>query len=71
MLRKDIRISTPAVVIDMAAAVLNSIVAEISMQSNRVIMVDTEFKIGGTEAPGMFFFIPDSESLDEMSRVLV
>ena len=69
-LHKDIRISPPAVIIDMAAAVLNSVVAQVSIDSDTVFMVDTAFKIGGTKAPGMFFFIPDSASLDEMSGVL-
>lgn len=60
------RISPPAVLMDMAAAILNSVVAQVSAQSEKVIMLDTSFTIGQLQASGSLVVIPDQSSLEAL-----
>ena len=60
-------ISPPAVLVDMAAAVLNTIVAQASMVSEEVIAIRTSFSISGNKLAGVFLVLPDSASLRTMA----
>jgi chemotaxis protein CheC len=60
-------ISPPAVLLDMAAAVLNTVVTHASMTSEEVIAIRTSFSISGNELSGYFLVLPDSASLQTMA----
>ena len=62
-----VMISPPAVLVDMAAAVLNTIVAQASMESDEVIAIRTSFAIRGQALAGHFLVLPDAASLRTMA----
>ena len=62
-----VMISPPAVLIDMAAAVLNTIVAQASMESDEVIAIRTSFSVSGQALTGFFLVLPDAASLRVMA----
>ena len=63
----QVRISPPAVVVDMAAAVLNSVVAQASAVSDEIVALDTPFAIEDEETEALFLVIPDPGSLELMA----
>ena len=65
-----VMISQPAVLVDMAAAVLNTIVAQASMESDEVIAIRTSFSIRGKALSGFFLVLPDAASLRTMAEGL-
>lgn len=65
-----VMISQPAVLVDMAAAVLNTIVAQASMESDEVIAIRTSFSIRGEALSGFFLVLPDAASLRTMAEGL-
>lgn len=62
-----VMISPPAVLVDMAGAVLNTIVAQASMESDEVIAIRTSFSMSGEDLAGFFLVIPDQSSLGTMA----
>lgn len=56
--------STPAVVTDMAGAILESVVTELYLNGDEAVVVETGFN---GEIPGYFLLMPDQDS---MSRLL-
>lgn len=62
--------STPAVVSDMAGAILSSIVADLIISYDEVLLMETGFRGSGDRINGMFFFLPHLESLHILIEVL-
>ena len=62
--------STPAVVSDMAGAILSSIVADLIISYDEVLLIETGFRGSRDRINGMFFFLPHLESLHILSEAL-
>jgi len=60
----DFRPSVPALGIDMAGAILNSVLAQFGAVADHVLVLETEFKRGEQEIVGHFFLLPEPGSLD-------
>ncbi|ABI68194.1 chemotaxis protein CheC [Syntrophomonas wolfei] len=60
----DFRPSVPALGIDMAGAILNSVLAQFGAVADHVLVLETEFKRGDQEIVGHFFLLPEPGSLD-------
>lgn len=52
--------TTPAVVTDMAGAILQSVVTELYVHGDEVLVVETDFN---KEVPGHFLLMPDQDSM--------
>ena len=60
----DFRPSVPALGIDMAGAILNTVLAQFGAVADHVLVLETEFKRGDQEIVGHFFLLPEPGSLD-------
>lgn len=56
-----LQISPPAVMIDMAGAILDAILAEIMRETNQIVVVETTFDIRNRQVDGMFFVFPSAD----------
>lgn len=56
--------SVPALAVDMAGAIMNSIVADTVVTADYVVIIDTIFSIEGETVTGNFIFIPTPTSLN-------
>lgn len=56
--------SVPALAVDMAGAIMNSIVADTVVTADYVVIIDTLFSIEGETVTGNFIFIPTPTSLN-------
>lgn len=63
-LKKRIMHSVPQVSKDMLGAVMDSILVDISVDSDYAIVLETAFTFTEEECKGFLFFIPTAESLD-------
>jgi chemotaxis protein CheC len=59
--------TTPVVVTDMAGAILQSVVTELYLNGDEVLMVETGFN---SEIPGHFLLMPDQESMARLIAAL-
>jgi len=59
--------TTPAVVIDMAGAILQSVVSELYLNGDEVLLVETSFN---SDIPGAFLLMPDHESMARLVAAL-
>jgi len=60
----DFRPSVPALGIDMAGAILNTVLAQFGAVADHVLVLETEFKRDEQEIVGHFFLLPEPGSLD-------
>jgi chemotaxis protein CheC len=63
-LKNKIMHSVPQVSKDMLGAVMDSILADLSVDSDYAIVVETAFRFTDDQCKGFLFFIPTSESLE-------
>jgi chemotaxis protein CheC len=59
--------TTPVVVTDMAGAILQSVVTELYLNGDEVLMVETAFN---QEVPGHFLLMPDQDSMARLIAAL-
>lgn len=59
--------TTPAVVVDMAGAILESVVTELYLNGDEVLVVETGF---GSDVPGHFLLMPDQDSMARLVAAL-
>lgn len=68
--------SPPALAFDMVGAILDGIVTELSMASDSILVLETDFTLAIEDFPaaeeiqGYFLFFPDAGSVDKMLRAL-
>ena len=55
--------SPPALGVDMAGALLGTVLAEVSLSTDVALLIETAFEEGGRHAAGDFLFIPTPEAL--------
>ncbi|MDD2510041.1 MAG: chemotaxis protein CheC [Syntrophomonas sp.] len=60
----EFRPSVPALGIDMAGAILNSVLAQFGAVADHVLVLETQFKREEQEIVGHFFLLPEPGSLD-------
>ncbi len=60
----NIKISIPALSIDMAGAVLSVPAIQFSRLSDKILIIETEFIEGNDNVRGFFFLVPDYDSYD-------
>jgi chemotaxis protein CheC len=56
--------SVPQVSNDMLGAVMDSVLVDLSMDSDYALVLETAFTMGSDECKGFLFFVPTAESLD-------
>lgn len=56
--------SVPQVSHDMLGAVMDSVLVDLSMESDYALVLETAFSLGENECKGFLFFVPTAESLD-------
>ena len=61
---KKIMHSVPQVSYDMLGAVMDSILVDLSLESDYAIVLETAFTLTQNECKGFLFFIPTSDSID-------
>lgn len=59
--------TTPAVVVDMAGAILQSVAVELYLNGDEVLVVETGF---GGDVPGHFLLMPDQDSMARLVAAL-
>lgn len=59
--------TTPAVVVDMAGAILEAVVTELYLNGDEVLVVETGFN---GEVPGHFLLMPDTDSMARLVAAL-
>lgn len=60
----ELRPSPPSSNIDMAAAILSSILVDVGKAAEQVFLMETVFSVSGYKIRGFFFLFPEPESLD-------
>lgn len=67
----DMQVSVPQLAMDMVGAVLDSVVAELAVASDRVLALETVFSAeDGGPLKGFMFMLPTPDSLDTLLRAL-
>lgn len=66
----NVRLTPPSLAIDMAGALLDVILIQLSAQGNLALIIETTFFEGGRALEGYFFILPDPESLSTIFRAL-
>jgi len=56
--------SVPQVSHDMLGAVMDSVLVDLSMESDYALVLETAFTLGSNECKGFLFFVPTAESLE-------
>ncbi len=62
--------SSPSLVCDMAGAVLNTVLAELSLAGEQALVVETTFRGADDEIQGLFFLLPELHSLQVLVEAL-
>lgn len=62
--RRKLMHSVPQVSNDMLGAVMDSVLVDLSMESDYALVLETAFTLGRDECKGFLFFVPTSESLE-------
>ncbi len=63
-INKKLMHSVPQISHDMLGAVMDSILVDLSLESDYALVVETAFKFSSGDCNGFLFFIPTSESLE-------
>jgi chemotaxis protein CheC len=66
----DFRPSVPALGMDMAAAILDAILAQFGAVADHILVLETEFKKSGQDIIGHFFLLPEPGSLEVILAAL-
>ncbi|RLT43855.1 MAG: hypothetical protein DWI58_02635 [Chloroflexi bacterium] len=64
----DLRPSPPAVMADMAGALLDVVTSDILMTQDETFLAESTFKVAGDEISGLFFVMPSEDLLDALTR---
>lgn len=56
--------SVPSLAIDMAGAILNSLMVQLSMSADQALLLETDFVQVDVQVTGNFFLLPEGDSLD-------
>ena len=67
---KKIMHSVPQVSHDMLGAVMDSVLVDLSMESDYALVLETAFILGENECKGFLFFVPTSESLETIFEAI-
>jgi chemotaxis protein CheC len=62
--------SVPQISNDMLGAVMDSILVDLSLESDYAIVLETAFSLTQNECKGFLFFIPTSESIDTIFNAI-
>jgi chemotaxis protein CheC len=68
--RKRLLHTVPQVSNDMLGAVMDSVLVDLSMESDYALMLETAFTLGEDECKGFLFFIPTTESLEMIYQAI-
>lgn len=60
----DVRPSPPSCAVDMAGALLSSVLADVSKAAEQVLTMETIFAVSDQQIKGFFFLFPNPESLN-------
>jgi len=63
-------LTSPAMAQDMAGAILDNILIETAKEADYAIVLDTEFDIRDEKVIAYFFFVPDTDSLKRIIKIL-
>ena len=66
----SIRLTPPALAIDMAGAMIDVVLIQLSAQGNLALIIETVFFEGDRKLEGYFFILPDPGSLENIFRSL-
>jgi len=69
-IRSSIMHSVPQLSNDMLGAVMDSILVDLSLESDYAIVLETAFTLTQNECKGFLFFIPTSESVDTIFEAI-
>jgi chemotaxis protein CheC len=67
---KKLMHSVPQVSHDMLGAVMDSVLVDLSMESDYALVLETAFTLGANACKGFLFFVPTSESLDTIYEAI-
>jgi chemotaxis protein CheC len=67
---KKIMHSVPQVSHDMLGAVMDSVLVDLSMESDYALVLETAFTLNQNECKGFLFFVPTSESLETIFEAI-
>ena len=62
--------SVPQVSHDMLGAVMDSVLVDLSMESDYALVLETAFTLGSNACKGFLFFVPTQESLDTIYEAI-
>ncbi|MFA7296010.1 MAG: chemotaxis protein CheC [Dehalococcoidia bacterium] len=65
----DLRPSPPAVMADMAGALLDIVTADILLTQDETYVAESTFSVAGNEISGMFFVMPSEQLLSALATV--
>lgn len=66
----DVHPSPPSCMVDMAGAVLSSVLADVSKTADQVLVMETIFSVRSQHIKGYFFLFPEPESLNLLLKAL-
>ncbi|HEY5133356.1 MAG TPA: chemotaxis protein CheC [Candidatus Krumholzibacteriaceae bacterium] len=67
---KKIMHSVPQVSHDMLGAVMDSVLVDLSMESDYALVLETAFTLGANECKGFLFFVPTADSLETIFEAI-
>jgi chemotaxis protein CheC len=67
---KKLMHSVPQVSHDMLGAVMDSVLVDLSMESDYALVLETAFTLGENECKGFLFFVPTAESLETIFEAI-
>lgn len=66
----DVRPSPPSCAVDMAGALLSSVLADVSKAAEQVLTMETIFTVSDQQIKGFFFLFPEPESLNILLKAI-
>jgi len=69
-LKRNLMHSVPQISNDMLGAVMDSILVDLSLESDYAIVLETAFTLDKGECKGFLFFIPTSQSLETIFNAI-
>lgn len=70
MLKMRLLISAPVMAQDMAGAIVDNVLIEVSKEADYTLVIYTELEITSEKVTAYFFFIPEKESLEKILRAI-
>ncbi|MGD1049278.1 MAG: chemotaxis protein CheC [Candidatus Krumholzibacteriaceae bacterium] len=67
---KKLMHSVPQVSHDMLGAVMDSVLVDLSMESDYALVLETAFTLGDNECKGFLFFVPTADSLETIFEAI-